>query len=382
MILDHLVAGAMKAVPAAQGGAIEMLHGDTLVYRAAHGMLAPHQGFRIGIEGSLSGLTLTGGQPILVDDAPLDPRADKKAAAHVGMRAALFVPMRPAGKPVGVLMLQSAEPGAFVARDLETARLFAATVPLALAEVGQAAALRSVRDSERRHRAIFESAIDYAIVVLDLDGTITNWNEGARRILGWTAAEIVVENVEVLAEQLANSPFRIIGPPAVLDFEFTDQLKAMQVVGPGGEVLYFTEIGGEIPGFDLPKAMSFVGQLFIMVLAATNVSAAGAFYAAQGRPIGPTIEAAIEIVSAAHGLPPTHRHSLATIAFENLSLLEVDAFPDGTTLRSRSSVGLPSGIAMVSVWAGDGSARDSAAGSAKPGRVTIGAAGELIEMLE
>ena len=199
---------------------------------------------------------------------------------------------------------------------------------------------------------------------------------------GWTAAEIVVENVEVLAEQLANSPFRIIGPPAVLDFEFTDQLKAMQVVGPGGEVLYLTEIGGEIPGFDLPKAMSFVGQLFIMVLAATNVSAAGAFYVAQGRPIGPTIEAAIEIVSAAHGLPPTHRHSLATIAFENLSLLEVDAFPDGTTLRSRSSVGLPSGIAMVSVWAGDGSARDSAAGSAKPGRVTIGAAGELIEMLE
>ena len=197
VILDHLVAGAMKAVPAAQGGAIEMLHGDTLVYRAAHGMLAPHQGFRIGIEGSLSGLTLTGGQPILVDDAPLDPRADKKAAAHVGMRAALFVPMRPAGKPVGVLMLQSAEPGAFVARDLETARLFAATVPLALAEVGQAAALRSVRDSERRHRAIFESAIDYAIVVLDLDGTITNWNEGARRILGWTAAETMGQPAEL-----------------------------------------------------------------------------------------------------------------------------------------------------------------------------------------
>ncbi len=197
VILDHLIAGAMKAVPAAQGGTIELLDGDTLVYRAAHGMLAPHRGLRIGLEGSLSGLTLTGGQPILVDDAPLDPRGDKTAVAHVGMRAALFVPMRPAGKPVGVLMLQSAEPGAFTPRDLATAQLFAATVPLALAEVGQASALRSVRDSERRHRAIFESAIDYAIVVLDPEGTITNWNEGARRVLGWTADEALGTHVDL-----------------------------------------------------------------------------------------------------------------------------------------------------------------------------------------
>ncbi len=197
VILDHLVAGAMKAVPAAQGGTIELLDGDALVYRAAHGILAPHRGFRIGLEGSLSGLTLTGGKPILVDDASLDPRADKKAAAHVGMRAALFVPMRPAGRPVGVLMLQSAVPGAFTPRDLETAQLFAATVPLALAEAGQAAALRQVRDSERHHRAIFESAIDYAIVALDPDGIIINWNEGARCVLGWTADEALGTHVDL-----------------------------------------------------------------------------------------------------------------------------------------------------------------------------------------
>ena len=196
-ILDHLVAGTMRAVPAAQGGAIELLDGDALVCRAAHGSLAPHQGFRVGLDGSLSGLALTGGQPILVDDAPLDSRADKVAAAQVGMRAALFVPMRRAGQPVGVLMLQSEEPGAFVARDLETAQLFAATVPLALAEVGQAAALRQVRDSERHHRAIFESAIDYAIVAIDPQGRITNWNEGARRILGWTAEQALGAHIDL-----------------------------------------------------------------------------------------------------------------------------------------------------------------------------------------
>jgi hypothetical protein len=84
------------------------------------------------------------------------------------------------------------------------------------------------------------------------------------RHYGWPAAEIIVENVDLLAERLGRigSPFQIIGPPAVLDFDFTDKIKAMQVVGPAGEVLYLTEVDGEIPGFDLPKARSFVSQLF------------------------------------------------------------------------------------------------------------------------
>ena len=38
---------------------------------------------------------------------------------------------------------------------------------------------------------IVDSAVDYAIVTLARDGTITSWNEGAERIMGWTADEIV-----------------------------------------------------------------------------------------------------------------------------------------------------------------------------------------------
>lgn len=39
--------------------------------------------------------------------------------------------------------------------------------------------------------AIVQSAIDYAIISMDLDGLVTSWNEGARRILGWTEAEMI-----------------------------------------------------------------------------------------------------------------------------------------------------------------------------------------------
>ncbi len=55
---------------------------------------------------------------------------------------------------------------------------------LALAE-------RRIETSEARHRAVLDSAVDYAIIVMDMKGMITQWSEGAYRILGWTEAEIL-----------------------------------------------------------------------------------------------------------------------------------------------------------------------------------------------
>ena len=42
----------------------------------------------------------------------------------------------------------------------------------------------------RRHRAIFGSGVEFAIVATDRDGRVTDWNAGAERILGWSAAEM------------------------------------------------------------------------------------------------------------------------------------------------------------------------------------------------
>jgi len=48
-----------------------------------------------------------------------------------------------------------------------------------------------LRQSEERFRLIVESIKDYAIIGLDPDGRIVSWNEGARRIKGYSAAEIL-----------------------------------------------------------------------------------------------------------------------------------------------------------------------------------------------
>jgi PAS domain S-box-containing protein len=48
----------------------------------------------------------------------------------------------------------------------------------------------ALRQSEERFRLLIESVIDYAIYMLDVDGYVTSWNNGAKRILGYEANEV------------------------------------------------------------------------------------------------------------------------------------------------------------------------------------------------
>jgi PAS domain S-box-containing protein len=56
----------------------------------------------------------------------------------------------------------------------------------------------ALRESESRLRLIIESAKDYAIFTLDLDGTIASWNSGAQRVLGYTDAEAIGCDVSII----------------------------------------------------------------------------------------------------------------------------------------------------------------------------------------
>jgi PAS domain S-box-containing protein len=64
---------------------------------------------------------------------------------------------------------------------------------------------------EGRYRLLVESISDYAIYMLDVDGTVTNWNAGAQRFKGYAAAEIVGQNFSRFyreADQQAGIPQR------------------------------------------------------------------------------------------------------------------------------------------------------------------------------
>ena len=56
--------------------------------------------------------------------------------------------------------------------------------------------ITAVVASIRQQAAIFNSAVDFAIVATDRDGRVTDWNVGAERLLGWAADEMLGETVE------------------------------------------------------------------------------------------------------------------------------------------------------------------------------------------
>ncbi|HEY7770562.1 MAG TPA: PAS domain S-box protein, partial [Longimicrobium sp.] len=53
------------------------------------------------------------------------------------------------------------------------------------------AAEQALRLSEERFRTLVQGVRDYAIFMLDTQGRVASWNEGAQRINGYAAAEIM-----------------------------------------------------------------------------------------------------------------------------------------------------------------------------------------------
>ncbi|MBB6505340.1 PAS domain S-box-containing protein [Sphingomonas endophytica] len=54
----------------------------------------------------------------------------------------------------------------------------------------------NIEAEDVRLRAAFRSATDFAIVITDRAGVITDWNAGAENVMGWTAAEMCGRNAE------------------------------------------------------------------------------------------------------------------------------------------------------------------------------------------
>ena len=199
---------------------------------------------------------------------------------------------------------------------------------------------------------------------------------------GWNVSEIVVQDVDALAARLAASPFRIIGPPAGL--QRFPMIRAMQVVGPSGECLYFTEVGPG-SGLDLARARSFVGRVFIVVAGGPDLDALFDTYAAFSNEFDSPVSTRVRVISLANGLPPETQHAHGLVRLSGGTLIELDQYPPVT--RPRACVGaLHTGMAIVTFAVDE-------LPSSTPGGVSLfdgdgravhltGATGELIELVE
>lgn len=125
-----------------------------------------------------------------VMDATADPRFAENPLV-TGENAFRFYAGAPLATPdggkLGTLCVLDREPRQLTDDQREALAALSRQVMELMAARKQ---LASRREADQRHGFILESAVDYAIVSMKLDGTVTSWNEGAVRIMGWTEAEM------------------------------------------------------------------------------------------------------------------------------------------------------------------------------------------------
>ena len=203
---------------------------------------------------------------------------------------------------------------------------------------------------------------------------------------GWNAAELIVKDVDRSAEKLIGSPFEVIGEPA--DLSFTDQIRAMQIMGPSREVIYLTQFKSKLDEFDSPSPRCDIDQTFIVILAGENLDDMQAFlnerlYIKKAEPM----QSRIRAISKVFDLPEDTKYKSAALAIGDQSLIELDEMPSKAGPRAVRPGYLPSGISIVSFIAYDSSLIDKTYDSNIPSfekarASTIkGSSGELIEII-
>ncbi|MCW5572842.1 MAG: hypothetical protein KIT37_07410 [Steroidobacteraceae bacterium] len=213
------------------------------------------------------------------------------------------------------------------------------------------------------------------------------------RHMGWNAAELMVQDTDLAAERVAQSPFRVIGPPA--DLSISDKIRAMQVLGPANEGLYLTSFKEKLAAFDVPEAKHFIDRVFIVILGGPSCEAINTFYSRHfGVAAATAVPSVITVLSAAHDLPADTRHLLAALALDGQCYIEADTMPPGTLPRTAAPGELPPGISMVSFlvdrlpddpslsWLAGPRTLPQAPYHGRRTAVCIGPAGEWIELVE
>ena len=147
--------------------------------------------FKLGEESGLVGLVGKDREPLIIDDTHSDPRWIK---ADKTIHSALFLPMVSEDHLIGVLSFLDTSVNKFddkIARDMAT---LANNLAIAIEKTHY---FERIQQSELRYRTLIETSID-AIVSIDLDANITDWNRGAEEIFGHPREELIGHSITML----------------------------------------------------------------------------------------------------------------------------------------------------------------------------------------
>lgn len=166
---------------------------------------------------------------------------------------------------------------------------------------------------------------------------------------GWTATELLVTDPDDLALRLRGTGFRHLGGPGDL-YARPNAPRAMQVLGPSGELIYFTRL---LPGgsrYGLKQARSYVDRPFIVTVGSPPGTRTHDFYGELlGHRILERVPFVNPILAALCSAPPDTLFPTAVASIPGRRfLVELDEFPAQVGPRPLQPGRLPQGMAMVS----------------------------------
>ena len=156
------------------------------------------EGFAIGKDSLACGLATATGRPVLTPDVFEEPlwKPWVHLAEEYDFRGCWSFPIETLyGKPVGTFAQYFASAREAGPRDLALADVVTQAAAIIISRHTEAQerarAEKALRASEELYRTLVENVADHAIFMLDAEGTITEWTEGARRVKGYEAEEVV-----------------------------------------------------------------------------------------------------------------------------------------------------------------------------------------------
>lgn len=127
-----LVAERALAMTGADGVAIGLAEGDSIICRGSAGIIAPDAGARLDPKSGFSGACIRTGQIVRCDDVETDPRVDLQACRGLDTRSVVAVPLYGRHAVVGLLEAFSRDAYAFNESDVRSLSLLAELIVAAL----------------------------------------------------------------------------------------------------------------------------------------------------------------------------------------------------------------------------------------------------------
>jgi diguanylate cyclase (GGDEF)-like protein/PAS domain S-box-containing protein len=187
----QLIAERAQAIIQADGAMVNLIDGENLHTRGTSGIAGVALGAVRPISSSVARYAIQSGRPLLIENAPQDPRVDQELRAKVGDESLICVPLRNGAEVIGTLNVMSRDVNQRLNDDdREVLEMLSVVLSAAVSRTAQLDARQEERRALTRFRTLFEGTA-VGIVRMDREGAIVEVNPALEEMLETDSALLV-----------------------------------------------------------------------------------------------------------------------------------------------------------------------------------------------